>query len=72
MARLNGYVTLRQFDQLSGIVKQKCEWITVDELRLRVEGIETQVKDHDIDIHKIQQKNETQQDDIDLINKTLE
>ena len=72
MARLNGYVTLRQFDQLSGIVKNKCEWITVDELRLRVEGTESQVKDHDIDIHKIQQKNETQQDDIDLINRTLE
>lgn len=44
----------------------------MDELRLRVEQTESKVKDHDVDIHKIYQKNETQQDELDTINKVLE
>ena len=46
MTKLSGYVTLRAFEQLKGIVSNKCEWIQYDELRLRTDGIDRKVKDH--------------------------
>ena len=56
MTKLSGYVTLKSFEQLKGIVANKCEWIQYDELRLRTEGIDHRVKDQAVDIERADEK----------------
>ena len=46
MNKLNSYVTVKAFEQMKGIVSNKCEWIQYDELRLRVEGLDYKIKEH--------------------------